>query len=124
MGKVIWGHIIMAVGAFIIAYWPKVFPVTGNEMGYCILAYCLIFPLITLVSCFLCSLRGILYGLTCTFFSAIAALLIPYPVFGGLWRENVLLPTVGAIIGVALSTVAERVIKHKQVDYDDTHLNP
>ena len=108
MGKVIWGHIIIVVSAFVIAYWPKFFPITGNELGYCMLTYCLIFPIIALLCCFLCGLRGVLYGLLCAFITGLAALLIPYPVFGGLWRETILLPCVGSVIGVALSTLPKR----------------
>ncbi len=125
MGKVIWGHLLLALGAAAVAYWPKVFSITGNEMGYCVIAYCLIFPLIALVCSFLSGLRGVLFGLSCAFFTVIFAVLIPYPVFGGFWRENVLLPGVGAMLGVALSIVAERFIRRRTPDDPDyEHLNP
>ena len=124
MAKVIWGHLLMVLGAVVIAYWPKVIPVE-NELGFCAVAYCLIFPIITLIACFLCGLRGVAFGLMCAFFTAFAAALLPYPYFGSLWRETVLLPEVGAVLGVALSTLADRFRKRKPPeDPDYERLNP
>lgn len=119
MAKVIWGHILMVLGAVVIAYWPKVFTITGDEMGFCVIAYCVIFPIITFAACFLCGLRGVLYGLMCAFFTAFAAALLPYPYFGSPWRETILLPEVGAILGVALSTLADRFRKKKPTEDPD-----
>ena len=125
MAKVIWGHILMVVGALVIAFWPKFFPITGDELGFCVIAYCLVFPIIALISCFICGLKGVLYGLMCAFFTAFAAALLPYPYFGSPWRESVLLPEVGADLGVALSTVVDRFRKKKApADPDFERLNP
>ncbi len=125
MGKVIWGHLLLTLGAAAVAYWPKFFSITGNEMGYCVMAYCLIFPLLALICCFMCGLRGVFFGLSCAFFTIIFAVIIPYPVFGGFWKENILLPGVGAVMGVAISCAIDRFIRRRtgeSSDYD--HLNP
>lgn len=126
MGKVIWGHLLLTAGAAAVAYWPLVFNIAPEEEASFIgMAYFLIFPLIALICCFMCGLRGVFFGLSCAFFTVLYSVFIPYPYFAQRIEGTLLLPGVGAVLGVAMSCAVDRFIRHKaEEDPDYKHLNP
>lgn len=110
MKKAIASYFILAFFAAIIALYPKVFPITGAEMDYCVIGYILIFPLVSIICGFLSGWSGIVYGLLSTFISALGSLIMPLIVFGATGREYMLLPVVGSILGIAASSPVKKIV--------------
>lgn len=95
----IWAAVILifCAGA---ALWPVISPVTGNEMGYCVLLYYVVFPLLAFAGGITAGgaalPRGLFLGALCTALTAVLGMLMPLPVFGRPWPEV-------AAIGAALA---------------------
>ncbi len=97
----IWAAVILVFCAGA-ALWPVISPVTGNEMGYCVLLYYIVFPLLAFSGGIIAGgaalPRGLFLGAGCVALTAVLGMLMPLPVFGSVWPEV-------AAIGAALAAV-------------------
>ncbi len=114
MKRSILSYAVTALAAAVLALWPKVFPITGNEMGYAVISYIIIFPLISLICGVLAGTDGAGYGLLGTFLTAAGSLIMPYVVFGATGREYLLLPVVGSVMGILIGCEIKKILSRRK----------
>lgn len=114
MKKAITSYFILAFTAVILVLYPKVFPITGAEMDYCVISYILIFPIVSLICGFLSGWSGIGYGLLSIFLSGAGSVIMPLIVFGATGKEYLLLPVVGSVLGIAASSPVKKIVPIKK----------
>ena len=110
MKKAIFSYIAMFLVAAALVIWPKIFPITGDELGYAVIAWIIVFPLASLIFTFISGLSGVLYGLMCTFLSGAGSLVMPLIVFEATGRQYMLIPVTGSILGLAAALAISRVL--------------
>lgn len=116
MKKVITSYVLLAVVACALVLWPKIFPITGDEMGYGIIAYVIVFPIASLILGFISGLGGMGYGLLCVFLSGLFSVVMPLIVFGSTDKQYMLLPVGAALVGLACSLGIEKLRDSKNED--------
>ncbi len=116
MKKAVFSYIVMFVTMAALVLWPKIFPITGDELGYAVIAYIVVFPLVSLAASFLSGLSGVLYGLMCTFLAGAGSLAMPLMVFGATGREYMLIPVAASAFGLAVGLAAARAFERRRAD--------
>lgn len=116
MKKSIFSYAVTVILTAALALWPKVFPITGNEMSYAVISYIIIFPSISLICGVLAGTDGVGYGLIGTFLTAAGSLIMPYVAFGATDREYLLLPVVGSVFGILIGCEIKRILARKKSD--------
>lgn len=84
----------------VMVLWAMIFPITGNEMGYCILNYYIIFPLVTLISGFIIGTDKSRYKWCYLPFVWMLGLLMPIPVFHNIQFSAAFTGMVPALLGL------------------------
>ncbi len=114
MKKAVISYITLFVVAAALVLYPKLFPITGNEMGYAVLSYIVIYPIAALFSGFLAGVCGNLCGILAIIITAVLSYLMPLFVFGSSGREYLLIPVVAAMLGFAVSLSVGGIKKNKE----------
>ena len=116
MKKAIFSYILMFAAMAALVLWPKIFPITGDELGYAVIAYIVVFPLAALIASFLSGLSGVLYGLMCTFLAGVGSIVMPLIVFGATGREYMLIPVVASALGLAAGLAVAHIHERRRAD--------
>lgn len=108
-------YMVPGLVAAVIAAWPAVSPITGNEMGYCLLNYYLIFPIAALIcgvvlSALLGRTRTVFRWLYPVFTGALE-LLMPLPVFHTASALTVGFGLAAGAVGVVAGWLFSRLVK-------------
>ncbi|MGN1098215.1 MAG: hypothetical protein ACI4SS_04900 [Clostridia bacterium] len=86
-----------------VTLWPLFFSVTGDEMGYCVLLYYMLFPAIAFVCG--CALggaampRNFICGAGYVLLTFLLGIIMPWPVFHSFWTEVAVLGAAFAAAG-------------------------
>lgn len=91
--------------------WALIFPITGEEMGYCVLNYYLLFPILSLLCGLILGFKESKYKWTYPPFVGLIGSLMPFPIFHSMWWGVGLVGIIPAFIGLVIGSV---VMKLKQ----------
>lgn len=85
-----------------------IIPITGQEMGYCILNYYILFPLLSFLCGLLLCVEESQYKWFYLLFAAIVGILMPLPVFRSVWWGMALFGAIPAFIGLIVGNLIKK----------------
>lgn len=113
MKKISFCCLTTCLTAAILVLWALLFPITGNEMGYCILSYYVIFPLTTFICGLLLGLGSVSFKVSCkiswqigyVLLSGILGIIMPIPVFYNIQLFVGMVGISGSSLGLVLGNL-------------------
>lgn len=88
--------------------WALIFPITGEEFGYCILNYYLLFPILSLLCGLILGFKESKYKWSYLPFVGVVGILMPFVTFHSMWWGMILLGAIPAFIGLIIGSIVKK----------------